>query len=143
LDEDVAGDDDSRCTIALQPPHRPEPRLEAPVVGLEAGLARHPSSVRYAVPVEIDADDLAPGQHRDAQGRTARTACNVQDTSRWSKIEPREKPIEFVKGQPTVLADVLTKRSAADVGRNAGCEVAVLGAVVIDYLSVSSHRCRV
>ncbi len=35
LNEGMAGDDDPGGAISLQPSHRPEPRLEAPVVGLE------------------------------------------------------------------------------------------------------------
>src|SRR5919199_2529458 len=86
LDEGMTGDDYRRSSVGLQAPHRPKPRLEASVVGLDAvvgapldvvegtgeELVHDPDVARRLVGDDLDGQRLRgrEGRRKEATGRS-------------------------------------------------------------------------
>ena len=106
---------------------------------LQGSFVCESGPLRDRLVVELDADDLALCQARYAQARTARAAANVQQARRRLELEPRYEPLEFVQGEPAVLADILSERRAADLRVDLCGELPVMSTVMVYNLWPLSH----
>src|SRR2546425_1217374 len=82
--------------------------------------------------LDIDAEDLAAGETRDAQRRPSRAAGDVDEARPRRGIQPAEERLELVGREPGVLTQVLAEGGAADLAVEGAGEVAVAGPVMID-----------
>ena len=80
--------------------------------------------------MEVNPNNGAPRVSRHSERRPARTAGNVKNRFPRGKIEPAQKRIQLVSGQPAVLPNILPKSLAANLGVELRLKVPVVGVVM-------------
>jgi hypothetical protein len=80
--------------------------------------------------MDVESDDGTAGVGGNAQRGSSRSTSNIEQVLSCPKIEPLQKAVLLVSGQPAVLTYVFAKRLVADLGVQFGLKISIICVVM-------------
>src|ERR1700720_1405700 len=82
--------------------------------------------------MDVKADNRTAGGSGDPQGWASSSTGDIQQALPGRKVEPLQKLVLLVRGEPTVLSNILAKSCMTDLCVYVGLKISLIGVVVTE-----------